>query len=160
MHLEMTIESFIESAPNGYGPHVVIDYDAAKAFIALHKNRVIVYGPDNVGLHRALQLRKDGYALIMLSKEVLKMWRSEIGDLVNLRIEPDTSEYGMAFPEEFKIVLEQDLEAAAAFTDLNPGRKRGLLYYAASAKTEQTRIKRALELAKKLRTGTLYGGGF
>lgn len=154
----MKIESFIESAPKGYAPFIVCDYDAAKAFIEAHSRRVIMRGPDQEDLHRALQLRKDGYALIMLSKAVLKAWKCEVGDKVTVEIRPDTTKYGMPMPEEFEIVLEQDPEAAEAFEALNDGRKRGLLYYAGGAKSEASRIKRALELAEKLRTGTLHGG--
>lgn len=154
----MEIKSYIESAPRGYAPYLVCDYDRAKAFIDKHSKRVIMTGPDGEDLHRALQLRKDGYALIMLSKAVLKSWKKEVGDLVTVKIRPDDTEFGMPMPEEFKVTLEMDPEAAEAFNALNPGRKRGLLHYAGSPKTEASRIKRALELAEKLRTGTLHGG--
>ena len=40
---------------------------------------------------------------------------------------------------------------------MTPGRQRGLAYYITSAKTTDTRLKRALEIAHKLRTHTLYG---
>ncbi len=154
----MIIKSYIESAPRGYAPYLVCDYDQAKAFIDEHSKRVIMKGPDGEDLHRALQLRKDGYALIMLSKAVLKAWKLQVGDMVEVEIRPDLTKYGMPMPEEFEIVLEQDPDAAEAFEALNDGRKRGLLYYAGQPKSEASRIKRALELAEKLRTGTLHGG--
>jgi len=153
----MQLKSYIEAAPNGYGPHLICDYDQAKAFIEENSSRIIIVGPDGKDLHRALQMRKDGYAVILLSREVLKAWRCEIGDIVRVEIKADTSKYGMAFPEEFEIVLEQDPEAKAEFEARKPGKQRGVLHYIDSAKSEEARIKRALEIAEKLKNHTLYG---
>lgn len=153
----MIIESFIEGKPDGAGAHLVADYDQSKTFIAENGRRIIFEGPDGKVLHRALQLRKDGYAIIGLSKAVLKAWKMQVGEKVKIEILKDESKYGMPFPEEFEVTLEQDPEAAAAFEALSDGRKRGLLHYADSAKSEASRIKRALELAEKLRNGTLHG---
>ena len=47
--------------------------------------------------------------------------------------------------------------AAARFASLTPGRQRSLAYYVDSAKRDATRIRRALDLAHKLKTHTLYG---
>tara|TARA_B100001115_G_scaffold184631_1_gene187963 strand:- start:345 stop:809 length:465 start_codon:yes stop_codon:yes gene_type:complete len=152
----MKFEAYIENT--GGIPFVICDYDVAQKFIEQHSKRVLIYGPDQKAIHRALQLRKDGYALIALSKAILKGWKMEVGDLVQIRVEPDTSEFGMSFPEEFKIVLEQDPEAAAVFERLKPGRQRGVLHYVSQPKGEESRIKRALEMAEKMRTGTLHGG--
>ncbi|WP_421754831.1 YdeI/OmpD-associated family protein [Croceimicrobium sp.] len=152
----MNFEAYIENT--GGIPFVICDYDAAQKFIEQHSKRVLIYGPDQKAIHRALQLRKDGYALIALSKAILKSWKLEVGDLVQIKVEPDTSEFGMSFPEEFKIVLEQDPEAAEVFERLKPGRQRGVLHYVSQPKGEESRIKRALEMAEKMRTGTLHGG--
>ncbi|QNR25016.1 YdeI/OmpD-associated family protein [Croceimicrobium hydrocarbonivorans] len=152
----MNFEAYIKNT--GGIPFVICDYDAALKFIEQHSKRVLIYGPDQKAIHRALQLRKDGYALIALSKAILKSWKLEVGDLVQIKVEPDTSEFGMSFPEEFKIVLEQDPEAAEVFERLKPGRQRGVLHYVSQPKGEESRIKRALEMAEKMRTGTLHGG--
>jgi uncharacterized protein YdeI (YjbR/CyaY-like superfamily) len=55
------------------------------------------------------------------------------------------------------VALEQDEEAAARFYAMTRGRQRSLASYVTSAKREETRVKRAVELAHKLRTRTLYG---
>ncbi len=153
----MILKSYIESEPNGYAPQIFCTYDQAKDFIENHSSRVIIIGPDGKKLHRALQLRKDGYALIMLSRAVLKSWRCEIGDFVEVEMLPDTSEFGMAFPEEFQVVLDQDPEADKAFRARKPGKQRGVLHYIDSGKTEATRIKRSLEMAERLKNNALYG---
>lgn len=154
---ELPIHSTIEVSAGGYSPFLVCDYDQAKAFIGQHGKRVLLIGPDGKTLHRALQLRKDGYAVLMLSKAVLKSWRLEVGMEVRVMLKPDTSEFGMAFPEEFQIVLEQDPDADAAFRRRKPGVQRNVLYYIHSAKSEETRIKRALEMAERLKHNALHG---
>ncbi|MEM8488954.1 MAG: YdeI/OmpD-associated family protein, partial [Bacteroidota bacterium] len=66
--------------------------------------------------------------------------------------DPDHVELG----EELEEVLAMDEEAAARFYSFTPGKRRGLAHHVNSAKREATRIKRALEIAHKVRTYTLY----
>lgn len=68
----------------------------------------------------------------------------------------DSNPTDIGLPEEFEVVLEQDEEALKVFNTLTPGAKRSLCHYVNSAKRIETRIKRALELAEKLRTRTLH----
>lgn len=142
---------------NFAGPILILDYDTIEKFIKANGKRVILRGPDQKAVHRALQLRKDGYAMIMVNQQVLKSWGYQNGDLIEISIEKDESEFGMAFPEEFAIVLEQDPEAEKAFRERLPGKQRGVLHYIDSGKSEATRIKRALEMAEKLKNNSLYG---
>lgn len=142
---------------NFAGPIILLPYDESQAFIEAYGKRIILRGPDAKPIHRALQLRKDGYALVMVNQQVLKAWGYHPGDVVQVTIEKDESEFGMAFPEEFQVVLEQDPEAEEAFRARKPGKQRGVLHYIDSGKSEETRIKRALEMAERLKTNSLYG---
>ncbi len=80
----------------------------------------------------------------------------EFGQEVMVKLEEDTSEFGMPFPEELQEVLKQEPEGNAKFLALNPGTRRSILYYINSAKTVDTRIKRALDIVHKIKTNTLY----
>jgi uncharacterized protein YdeI (YjbR/CyaY-like superfamily) len=153
----MQLTSVIELSKAGWSPFLVCDYDQAKDFIAKKGSRILMKGPDGKTVHRALQLRKDGYAVIMLSKAILKSWQLEPGMQVRVSISKDDSEFGMAFPEEFQVVLEQDPEADAAFRSRKPGKQRGVLHFIDSGKTEETRIKRALDMAERLKNNALHG---
>lgn len=139
------------------GPILLLPYDKSAVFIKKHGKRVILTGPDQKPLHRAIQLRKDGYAFIMLNQQVLKAWQYLPGDAVTVDIREDDSEFGMAFPEEFQVTLDQDPEAKAAFLERSPGKQRGVLHYIDSGKSEATRIKRALEMADRLKNKALHG---
>jgi hypothetical protein len=103
-------------------------------------------------------LRKDGYALVALSKDLLKKQGFKVGDKVWFRLSKDESEYGMTFSPFFKEVLGQDKVAEMEFNKLTIGRQRGLLHYTDSAKTEETELKRSVEIAEKLKTNGLYKG--
>lgn len=72
------------------------------------------------------------------------------------KIELDPNPTDIGLPEEFEVALDQDEEAQAVFNSLTPGMQRSLCHYVNSAKRIDTRIKRALELAEKLRTRTLH----
>ena len=142
---------------NFAGPIILLPHHESEAFIKEHGKRIILRGPDAKPVHRALQLRKDGYALVMVNQQILKSWGYQPGEMVEVSIEKDESEFGMAFPEEFQVVLEQDPEANEAFRARKPGKQRGILHHIDSGKTEETRIKRALEMAERLKTNSLYG---
>ena len=63
---------------------------------------------------------------------------------------------GLLLPEELEEVLEQDDWGKQLFEALLPGKKRGLIYYIRTAKSTDTRIKRALDIIEKLKNGTLH----
>lgn len=106
---------------------------------------------------RAIQSNKDGERFILLGIPLLREIGAKLGDIVMVTLRPDPEPERIDLGEELTAVLEQDEEAAARFYAMTPGRQRSLAYYVTSAKRTETRITRALELAKKLRTHTLYG---
>jgi hypothetical protein len=71
-----------------------------------------------------------------------------------ISLDPNPQDIGL--PEEFEAALYQDEEALKVFNTLTPGARRSLCHYVSSARRIDTRIKRALELAEKLRTRTLH----
>lgn len=150
-------EAYIRQSEKGMGYFLEVDYDAALAFLKNNSSRILLDFDAGEKYHRALQKRKDGYAMITLSKQLLKDIKAEPGQKVKFNIVPDKSKYGMAFPEEFEELLAQDLEAKTAFEKLTPGRQRGVLHYVASGKSIDTRIKRSIEIAEKAKTERLYG---
>lgn len=99
----------------------------------------------------ALRPQKDGNYHITLSKEKVKKMKVVEGMRVMVKIAPDLSEYGFPVPEEFEELMLQDPEVKVLFDKLNPGQRRGWLYYISSGKSVDTRIKRALEIAEKVR---------
>jgi len=103
----------------------------------------------------ALNPRQSGY-IIIASKQLIKKHKLAPHVPFNVRVRSDVHD-GLQLPEELLEVLTQDDHFSFEFEKLLPGRKRGLIYYIRSAKTVDTRIKRSLEIAEKVKTGTLHG---
>jgi hypothetical protein len=148
-------EAYIRGSDRSYSHYLEIDLAEAEAFLKKHNKRILLHLPNGKIYHRALQKRKDGYALVVLSKTLLKELEAHPNDLIRYTITPDESEYGMIFPEEFAEVLAQEPEAKKLFEALNPGKKRGLLHYIDGGKSIDARIKKALEVAGKLLSNSL-----
>ena len=108
-------------------------------------------------VRRAIQNSKDGEFFIQFGLPLMKKIGIEFGDelYISLKLDPNPDHVDLGV--EFAEVLELDEEAAARFFSFSPGKQRGLALHVNSAKREETRIKRALEIAHKLKTYTLYG---
>jgi len=119
--------------------------------------RVVAATLNGHAFRRAVQRRRDGPRHLVLGQTILRAIRAGYGDAVEVVLRPDPDPGRVDLGEELEAVLAQDEEAAARFFGMTPGRQRSLAYYVTSAKRTETRIKRALELAHKLRTHTLYG---
>ena len=142
--------------PQGKGSYASIEVPPGIADDILgeeNKKRIILTFDNGTRFHRALQRFKEGYSLITLGKATLKDAKKEAGLEETITLEYDHSEFGMAFPEEMQEVLEQDEEGNILFRNLKPGMQRNMLYYVSSSKTSETRIKRALEVVEKIKTG-------
>ena len=108
-------------------------------------------------LSRGVQGRKDGEKYLMISLALMREMRASYGDMVTVEIKPDPDPDTIALCEELRAALDQDAEAAERFYTFRPSTQRSLAYYVDSARRVETRVSRALEIARKLRTHTLYG---
>lgn len=59
-------------------------------------------------------------------------------------IEPNTSKYGLPFPQELEELLKIDLEGKKHFESLTYGKIRTLLHIVGKPKSVEVRIKKAL----------------
>lgn len=105
---------------------------------------------------RALTGRSDGTRCLIVGGPILRAIGATFGDMVAVLLRADPDPDRVDIPDEFLAVLEEDAEARTRFREMTPGMQRSLCLHVASAKREDTRIKRALELAYKLRTKTLH----
>ncbi len=108
-------------------------------------------------IRRALQRTAAGQVHLVVGQALLHGAGAALGDMVDVTLRPDPEPDRIDLGEEFAAALELDAEAAARFYSFTPGHQRSLASYVTSAKKPETRIKRALELAGKIRTHTLYG---
>ena len=125
---------------------------------ALHANgtRRVVGTINGQRINRALHGNGEGGWRLMLGRAALREVGVQYGDTAIVEVQSDPTPEVIDLPDELAEVLTQDEAAAERFYGMTPGRQRSLAYYVTSAKRPATRVKRALELAHKLGTHTLY----
>ena len=97
----------------------------------------------------ALSPRGEGHC-IAISKKLMKEAVVAAGQEITVFIRPDEDD-GLTLPEELAEVLEQDALGSKLYNALNPGKKRGMIYYISSSKNIDTRIKRSFYMIDKLK---------
>lgn len=94
----------------------------------------------------------EGKAYISINSKRMKEAGVGFGDMVNVILSEDNSEYGVEIPEELAELFKQDPEGKKRFDLLTPGKQRYILNYVASVKSPQLRVDRAFLLISNLKT--------
>lgn len=147
----------VERLETGMRYHVVpVPDEVADHFIEAGHKRVLatLNGHET---RRAIQGPKDGGRYLVLGKAELKAAGVKLGDAVTVSLVADPEPDVIDLSPEFIEALKQDDEARERWESFPLGRQRSLAHYLTSPKRADTRLKRALEIAEKLRTYTLYG---
>jgi uncharacterized protein YdeI (YjbR/CyaY-like superfamily) len=93
---------------------------------------------------------------VILAMETLRVAKAKPGGRVEMTVWADPNPNEIDIPEEFAELMAQDEAVAAKFNAITPGRQRSLMIYITQAKGAETRVKRALEMGRKLVTETLH----
>lgn len=93
----------------------------------------------------------DGSYFLMASKKLLKENNLRIGEEVLVELWADTSKYGMPICEEFKELLNQDLEGSKLFHELTDGKIRSLLYKVNNYKSGHKKLEKAIIILDHLK---------
>lgn len=153
------LETKIVRLEDGLKHHVLlVPHEIAEQFAEAKVTRILLHIESHT-YRRAIQNKRDGRRFVVLGKEILRETRLAEGDQVRASIEEDPEPDYIEMAEEFTVVLDQDPEALERWNTFTIGKKRSLALYVTGAKRSDTRIKRALELAEKIRTRTLNGDG-
>lgn len=101
--------------------------------------------------HCAILSNGEGGYYIILNNSRVKQLKLTINETYDIILSEDLSEFGMEMPEEFKEVLNQDIEFEKYFLELNPGVQRNLLYYVSKFKSSDIKIERTLIIADHIK---------
>ena len=141
---------------DGMKHHVVtVPPRVADTFEAENVRRIILTIGE-FSYRRAIQRKKDGRRYVVLGRPILKETGLQEGSHVTVKIAEDSDPDFVEMGAEFSEVLELDPEAKARWDTFPVGKRRSLAMYVTTAKRSDTRIRRALELAEKIRTHTLH----
>ncbi len=156
MH-EYKFESYVCRVDGAMNPHgIPIPTEISDPLWEAGLKRLIVK-INGYELRRGLQGSKETGSHIVVGMDLLK--EAGVGTKGQVRVEivPDPNPEEIEVPDELLLALEQDDSANNRWMSLALGKKRSIAYHVSSAKKEETRIRRALDIANKLRTGTLHG---
>jgi len=116
-----------------YGKRVICEINGAKIHSAILKNET--------GFH------------ILAGKATVQKIKASLSNKLIIHIKKDNTEFQATMPEELEAVLSTDEEAFHFFNDLTPGKKRSIIYTVSKAKQADTRIRRSLKIAERLKMG-------
>ena len=140
LKFEYDLWSYYLSIPKEVGSH----------FIEAKDRRVVAHVNNVLTIHGALMPKGDVYS-IYLKKEDMKKHGWAEGDLVQLRLEKDASEYGMPIPESFQVLLDQDQEGSNHFHDLTKGKQRSLIHIVGKVKNVDSQLAKGLAIMHHLK---------
>lgn len=119
--------------------------------------RRVVVELNGFRIRRAVMNSVDVGRHLVTGRTILRDARANQGDMVHVALWADPDPDSVDVPEELEAALAQDRAAAERFATFTPGQQRSICVYVTQAKRTETRVKRALELAYKMRTYTLHG---
>jgi len=147
----VTLTVILESLNQKMVHHlIVVPSEIAENFVnGKGAPRIICSVKGNPEFPCALNPRHGKYVIIA-SKQLIKKNKllADVPFEISIRHDPEN---GLRQPEELEAVLDQDEIASQAFVGLNDGYKRGYIYYVNQAQSVDSRIKRALEIAAKMK---------
>ncbi len=148
-------DSTVERLDTGLKMHVIpVPEDVSEQ---LPKSHRVIVKIGTLEIRRALLARKMGCPYFSLSKDSLNELGLREGSSLAVELWADPEPDRLDLAPEFVEALSLDKKATTRWKTFTLGKKRSLNYYVESAKREDTRIKRAIELVGKIRDRQLNG---
>jgi len=136
---------------NVYQDHILIPAKVHEKMASDDHKRVMCSVNGHEPFHAGLMPKGDGDYFILVNKKRMKAFELELGMEVQIKLEKDTSKYGMVMPEEFQEVLSSDPEGEDLFEKLTSGKQRNLIHLIAMVKSTDIRITKSLIILDHLK---------
>lgn len=91
-----------------------------------------------------------GELYFYINREVQQKLGLIDGDLVNIGLYEDLSEFGTPLFDAFREVLDQDESAWELFRKLTPGAQRNLIHFVQNVKSQEIQVRRAFVVVDHL----------
>jgi hypothetical protein len=142
----------VAKGPKGAWTHMHVPVNAEEAFGK--KGQVKVAGTLNgVAFRNSLMPIGDGTHYMNIRKELLAAADVKAGDLVEVTMALDTAKRTVEVPEELKLALAGNAQAAAHFDSLAYSHQKEYTAWIASAKKAETAAARAAKAVEMLTAG-------
>ena len=93
--------------------------------------------------------KEKGY-LLLVNKAMQKGAGAQMGEMVQIALEPDLEERPAAVPPEFATLLKRDRALTRFFAELNPSARRDVCHHIAEPKSADARRRRAEQTAERM----------
>lgn len=131
--------------------HIKVPDPVARHFLDQGDKRVVCTLNNLLELQCAIMSAGDGVYFINLNKKIRDQLNLKEGAGVSVKLEKDTSEFGLPFPPELEEVLKQDKAGALFFNALTPGKQRNIIFGVNQVKHTDLRILRAMIMIDHLK---------
>jgi len=135
----------------GWNYFILIDVALVVSFIKNENRRIVCDAGQGVVFQCALMPDGKGNYQIIINKERRVKLGWVLGQIVEIVIAKDTSEYGLPISDELSEVLAQEQEGSVHFQLLTPGKRRTLIHWVDNVKNPEIRIRRAIVLLRHLK---------
>ena len=151
--MELEFEAILQRMNSAvYGHYVEVPYSITKAFLAINQKRVVAVFNEIETTHTALIAHSDGFHFINVNQSIHKKIGATLGKSLHIKLNEDTSDYGIVVPIEFEELIYQDSEGDRYFHQLTPGKQRSLIYIIAKPKSSELRITKAVIILNYLKS--------
>ena len=133
-----------------YHSFFYVPEEVAAALIDEHSKRVVCTVNGTEKYHCAIHNDGMGGHRIMLNQQRCKKLGLVRGELLDIELEKDTSEYGVQMSDELREVLDQNPDADRIFHSLTKGMQRTLIYWSDNVKSSEIKIRRAIVMTDHL----------
>lgn len=94
-----------------------------------------------------------GCHILGVRKDIRQAIGKQVGDVVQVTLEKDEAERVVDVPDELKKILSKNTKAKALFDSLSFTNRKEYALWISSAKKEETRAKRLIEIVPRLLEG-------
>jgi Domain of unknown function (DUF1905)/Bacteriocin-protection, YdeI or OmpD-Associated len=133
-----------------WGCHVSVPLTVSRDLLSTGSRRIVCMLNSAIEYQCALVPCGSARYVITVNKQTRSRLGLGFGDEVDVVVKPDTSDYGLPFPDELREVLRQDKPGNKLFHALPPGKQRTLLYIVGKGKNRDVRIERSLTIVDHL----------
>ena len=136
----------IKLSGNVWDIAIIVPTEIAENFLKINDKRVVCIFNNKVKLQAALMPKGKNIWFINLNSPIRKQLKVNEGDIIEVEITTDNSEYGMEVAAVFEELLQQDEQAKELFKALTIGKQRALIHQINTLKSEANQLKKALTM--------------
>jgi hypothetical protein len=149
MKFSFTAKLEAQESSLGWNHFVYVPEDIALQLIEGSNRRVLSSYNQLAAVPQAI-MPANGIFYLFLNQALRNRLKAKTGDMLEVCLCRDESEYGMPMPEEMLEVLIQDAQFHQYFHNLTRGKQRTLIYLVSKVKNTDSRIRKSLAIAAHL----------